>query len=161
MFNPHPALTGFPFVLLVILAVVEFFRLVLKRPGLDKTAEVLLLALAVTTPLTFFSGYLGASDSNRSYLVDPDIIERHRAVGRLLVISLVPTILTAYLRRSILNKEITEPRAITAFYLFFLTASLSLAVWTGYRGGDLVFEHGAGVQVAPPAALPLVPGSPK
>ena len=146
MFNPHPPLTGFPFVLLVLLAGVEFFRVGLRRPGLDRTAELLLVVLAIAAPLTFLTGYLAASQADQSFKIDPEVIERHRAIGRLLIISLVPMVLAAYLRRAAMLRTGRHSAVLNSIYLSLLFVSLALAILTGYRGGGLVFEYGAGVR---------------
>ncbi len=150
MFNPHPPLTGFPAVILVLLATVEFFRLARGRAGLDTTSDLLLLALVLITPLTFLSGYLGAAGADRTFSVPPAAIELHRSSGRLLVILLVPTAVSALLLRAAKKAGGTEPAGVRRLYLFLLILALASCLWTGYLGGELVFGHGAGVRAAPP-----------
>lgn len=157
MFNPHPPLTGFPLVLLVLLAVVEFFRCGFGRKDLDRPADLLLIALAVFTPLTFFSGYFAASDAEQTFVVAPEAIETHRAFGRLLVIFLVPTLLTAVLSRTALSSGNPAASKLNGAYLLFLSATIAVAVYTGYLGGSLVFDHGAGVRANPGSVAPIRP----
>ena len=151
MLNPHPALTGFPLVLLVLLVTVELLRASGRRSDLDRPAELLLLALVIFTPLTFLSGYLAAAGADRSVPVAPEFIESHRAAGRFLIIMLVPTVLLAYLCKAAQQNNGSRPPGLFRIYLICLFLSLAIAVRTGFLGGELVFEHAAGVRVPPTA----------
>ena len=143
--------------LLVLLAAVEILRCGFGRKDLDRPAYLLLLALAVFTPLTFLSGYFAASDAEQTFVVAPEVIETHRAFGRLLIIFLVPTFLTAALSRTALSSGNPAASKLNGVYLLFLTATLAIAAYTGYLGGSLVFEHGAGVRANPSSIGPVRP----
>ncbi len=134
--NPHPPLTGVPFALVLLLGVNELFY---KRSARRATRIFLLWCLLGGSIVTCLTGYWGADFAHD---LPPGLIGTHQAYAWLFLLSLCPLILFGlldHLRSG--NKVLT-----VAFYLCLATA-LGVVIKVGSLGGELVFEHGAGVSV--------------
>lgn len=144
-FNFHPPLSSVPIVLLVSVGLGELLRLF--RPEWIPSAAVrfnLVLATGAVI-LAFLSGYQGSEFANGTFKVSDEVIAVHHFWGRLLLFMVVPC----------LALEIIAARAQFAaqvfrgLYLLMLVGCIAIAVFTGWLGGQLVFEHGAGVVAVP------------
>lgn len=142
MINPHPPLTGFPIVIASLLLVLEAIGFLGVVKNHFVVRNFLLIALLITTPLTFFSGYFGAEVARTISNTNQDIIGYHQAYGRATLLALVPLLLfgaadfvTSY------NKSSVRVGFITFMCLFWLITG-----YTSYLGGELVFRYGAAVQ---------------
>ena len=145
MLNPHPPLTGFPWVILVLVIGAELGARLMKSAELQGFAVKLLVVLAIFSPVTYLSGYLGLKHADRGFSVPVDAIESHQLVAKLFLLSLFPTVVLSVVRTGGRSKN----RIIHFAYYAFLLCSFSLVIWTSKKGGDLVFEHGAGVKIQP------------
>lgn len=147
--NIHPPLSSFPFVLLTVTILFEIATL-LQNSGKIKAeirlivcARYLLCAATIGTVITFLSGYWGEDFANQTFTVAEDLIKTHHNYGRLLLFCMVGC-LAAKFAADFAKYHITLFRSV---YWFLLVFCFSLSVYTGYLGGELVFEHGAGVAV--------------
>jgi len=141
--NPHPPLAGFPFVMLCCVVFAELLAAFYRPKQCRKFAAVLLRALCVVAPLTYYAGYWGAEMANQTFSVSIDVIAAHQMKAKMLLLSLIPTLLLSILERQ--ASEADEPFRLRVLYYFFLLVSFALVILTSYEGGDLVFIHGAGV----------------
>ena len=139
MFNPHPPLSGFPFILLSVALASEILSFFWQQENCRKFALNCLWVACLVSPITYFSGYWGAEYANQSFSISEDVIANHQAWAKFYLISLVSTLLF-----SILSREY-KTRLLRALFLLCLALSFSLASFTALKGGRLVFEHGAGV----------------
>ena len=154
MFNPHPPLTGFPLVVLVLAAGAECIAATglpwLSASKMSITAEcrrfsaILVKLLCVLAPITYYSGYWGSSFANQSFKIAEETIAAHQALGKSLIISLIPLLLFL-----LLSEQTPERALLRVCYRVFLSISLLLVILTSRQGGNLVFEHGAGVYAVP------------
>ena len=142
--NPHPPLTGFPPVIAVLLLAYE--GLCYKFPSLDQRSFRLLLNLALTifTALTYFSGFFGRE------IASPDLLEgayvaTHEGYARMALILACLQLLLLALRELAPAGRRGIGRGL---YLINLVAVCGMLWYTATLGGELVFDHGMGVERA-------------
>ena len=142
----HPALSGFPPVILCLLIISELYSIRSKRPA-EPVQTFLLTVLAAVLPFTYFSGWWAADAASSVSKVPGEVIALHQLTAKAFAFSLVIPILSFALMRGSTD-EIVRAR-LKLLFRAGLALSLVLAVLTGYRGGQLVFGHGAGVHPKP------------
>jgi uncharacterized membrane protein len=141
--NLHPALASFPPVLILIAAALE----IADRRGRFRTTIRLHLVLAVIfVTATFFTGYGASETANQTFVVADSVIATHHSVGRLLLFLIFPCAALEV----VAHRAVHGRRLFFAAYALTLAACVLLVVYTGYLGGQLVFEHGAGVRATLP-----------
>lgn len=142
-YNLHPALSSFPLPLLTLLIIIEIFQVTTKSTSYEAANKLIAWAVLLAVLAAFFSGYQGADFANGAFKVADEVIAQHHLIGKLLLFSAVPTVLAALVR----SKAKFGREAFSWIYRILLVISFSLAATAGYLGGNLVFEHGAGVRV--------------
>lgn len=146
MISLHPPLSGLPFSFVLLLVGVECARL--RRELRDRLAPAvspLVIITVLSTICTFLSGYQASSTLNELAPVVEAELGTHHAVGRLLVINAI--IMATFFR---VSRTATHGRQfLRSLYFLTLALQLTLTVWVGYMGGELVFSRGLGVTVLP------------
>ena len=105
------------------------------------TISVVLVMAVLAVIATFFSGYQASDVADQTFLIDDAVIGYHHVWGRGLLFLVVPCVaLQLISERASYNRSIFR-----GAYLVTLLICLGLAGYTGFLGGKLVFEHGAGV----------------
>ena len=142
--NPHPPLSGFPLVILSLIFLTELLQL--YKPSDVRTLFVdgLLVALAIFSPLTYFSGYIGVEYISDLSNVGSEYIENHQLIAKLFLLTLIPLLLLRILSK----KESAKRELLKKCYFVFLIVSFALVCCASFKGGELVFKHGAGVQLS-------------
>ena len=145
MISLHPPLSGLPLAAALALFVCEVLSVFSKlrgRMGVYRPALVLCVVCAAA--LSFLSGYQASSELG---IISGEVereLARHHSLGRFYLISAL-ALGTFYLVRSRARHGKT---LLTALYYVALLSALLLTLWVGSLGGDLVFEHGLGVEEA-------------
>lgn len=153
MYNFHPPLSSLPFALLGVIGFLELANLLRRSDTLRAAITVNVVLAALGTVLAFFSGYQASELADQTFKIPDDAISLHHACGRALLFAVLPC---AAVR--IISERATHALGLfRALYYISLAISLSLVVYTGYLGGKLVFEHGAGVSAAIEHANPAGP----
>lgn len=142
-FNPHPPLTGFPFVILTLAVIFRLFELILRSERWSLLARSLLPFLVIFSIATYYSGYWGLTYANNSSAEFEKAVAAHQTNAKIYLFSLVPLILFSYLE----TVGGTKTRLWKGLSLLFLMVSWWLAISTSFRGGSLVFDLGAGVRI--------------
>lgn len=146
-YNLHPFLSSFPIVLFTILAFTELYRsLSLKffpkffNKEFFVRFSILIAWLGCTiSVLTLLSGYLAAENANLSFQINSDFIARHQSIAKLCLFLEIPLLVFLHLRE--------HNKLFKLLYQGILLIILALMLYTGYLGAELVFKHGAGVNV--------------
>ena len=147
-FNPHPALTGFPIAICFVITICEIFKHLFKKKELSIVCNYLTLFGLVIFPLTYYSGYEGATYLSKDF--NTELIDAHRDLAKFFLFTCIPYLVlrTAIaFEKSLLGmlsdyvKEVIET-ILTCFSI----AILGLVIYTSHLGGDLVFKHGAAVK---------------
>lgn len=137
----HPALASFPAVLLLVALGLEVASAI-RGTDVFRVAIRIQLSLAVVFVLAaFFSGYLANDLANQTFSVADSFISRHHLSGRLLAFLILPCAALEFIAR----RAVYARGGFRVAYLMLLLLCVGLAVYTGHLGGELVFEHGAGV----------------
>ena len=148
MVNPHPPLSSFPFVLIVLLLIIELLSL--NSADADRwngVTRFLVFALCAALPLTYFSGYFGADFAHRQFEVPDEAILKHQLWAKLSLLSGAVPVLLFFLADCSRSERPGLARRLRAvFRLSLLVLALFLAR-VSFLGGELVFSHGAGVEV--------------
>jgi uncharacterized membrane protein len=135
-----------------MLAFVEALRFCL--PASDRVEwarKFLVLSVVVATLAAFLSGYQASAPLAEAPSEIQEVLGRHHAVGRLMLInSLLLITFFAVGARAVHGKKIIE-----GMYKLMVVAQLAMALWVGSLGGTLVFDHGVGVRM-PRAEVPTV-----
>ncbi len=141
MFNPHPALSGLPLAFVGAAFVLEILLLRAERPPLRFAATIIVIFALLSIVATYLSGYLTEASVNQAFTVKPEAIEAHHNLGTWLLLSAVPWGIFYFVAQFA-----THARSLwRALYRILLMILLVLVLMTGFKGGQLVFEHGAGV----------------
>ncbi|MCB0311401.1 MAG: hypothetical protein KDD42_09205 [Bdellovibrionales bacterium] len=139
--NLHPALVSLPVALFPLVLMLELWKSLWYRKELQFAIYVNVSAAIIGVLLAFFSGYQASELANQSFIVPDQAIERHHRVSQILLFLSLPCGVLCVL------SEVAQyaRRAFRYLYLLILVSCSALVVYTGYLGGQLVFQHGAGV----------------
>ena len=144
MLNPHPPLSGVPSTLLCLIVGAELLSYFWKQDSCRSFARTLLYVLCVAAPITYYSGYFGSDFASQSFSVPEDAISEHQAYAQFFLISLVPCLVLQLAAR---DAEDSLKKYLRGLYLALLVLSFSIGMLVSFKGGELVFRHGAGVQL--------------
>lgn len=146
--NPHPPLSSLPFPLALLLTAIEL--LIICGYNLEQTKKIILLALALSLPLTYFSGYWGSDFANLSFTVPESEILKHQGYAKFALFLFFPLLLIPLLIAVSESSATARVRyTLKLLYRALLLAFTSCLLYTSFLGGELVFSHGAGVRVSP------------
>lgn len=139
----HPPLSGMPLAFIAMLSCVELMRTrVAWRSSLRLTRNVALVAVVVSTGVSFLSGYQASSPLGDLSTDIEAALGTHHAYGRLLLINALLMGTFAWLEA----RAARGRGVLFCLYLTTLLAQLGLTLLVGYLGGSLVFTHGLGVK---------------
>ena len=156
MLNLHPPVSAFPFALLVVAGLLELVRIFLRRDWVEHGITVCVAGAVCSAIAAFLTGYSAAERADGTFSIPDEVIAQHHNAGRLLLFAVIPC---ALLRGATIFA--THGRiGFSLAYRALLTVCIGLVVYTGYLGGKLVFEHGAGV-TAPIPTQNRAPPPPK
>jgi uncharacterized membrane protein len=137
----HPAVVHFAISLPIILLLIEFINLIMKRRALSVTTITLIILIG----LIFFAAFLtGRADAKETFaLLNPDVqaeLKFHKLLGIYLVYSTVAVLIFKII--SMIAKKIW----FKILYFVILIAFIGLTLFQGKEGGELVYEHGVNVK---------------
>ena len=140
-----PFFTHFPIVLTIVIAVVELCTA--DDGGLSRSFLKSIVTLHCLLGLfligAFFSGLSASDVSDKTFVVPDAAIALHYQLGRI----------TFFLGIAFAGSGVFFYEALHADFLLKCTYRITLAALivlggiTGYFGGDLVFKHGAGIEL--------------
>lgn len=151
--NPHPPFTGFPISICFLICVAEITKHLFKKDEMNTVCNFLTLLSLGLFPLTYYSGYWGVEYVDKGF--DQNLIASHQALAKFFLFTCIPyCVLRSMLafEKYLLGMITNSVKEIIGTSLTCLSlAILALVMYTSYLGGNLVFQHGAGV------AKPLIP----
>lgn len=139
----HPPSSGAPLAFVISLVVVELRVLFPRFKSSCATIRMFLVcACLISVMLAFISGYQASSLSGSLPEVTEQVLAKHHAIGRFLLINsgMLATFFT--LSRYASNGA----RVLMVLYYLVLCIQVALTCIVGDLGGDLVFDYGVGVQ---------------
>ncbi len=141
MYNPHPPLSGFPFTLTTIAVVITIIAPFTNNSiSLRNFGGKIFLLACIITPITYFSGYWGLDHAEKSFKISAELIEEHQNVAQLSLFFYIITLLFYFL-----SMALPEKKLISTLYTLLLLLTFGCTALTSFKGGELVFTHGAGV----------------
>ncbi|SRX54823.1 DUF2231 domain-containing protein [Aequorivita sp. CIP111184] len=140
----HAMVIHFPIALILVGFLSEIIALISKKPFFKNAAFYLLLLGAVGAIVAYISGSYAGSGMTDGILQEP--MELHEEAA---VITLWLAIITALFRVAIyyFKYESIWTKWVGIFLFAALVGSVAR---TGYLGGQLVFQHGAGIELTLP-----------
>lgn len=138
----HPMVVHFPIALLLVALLFDVAALFFPRAELARASLYVSAIAAVGAIAAYFTGE--AAEEHVEHLPGIEtLLERHEDLGKLLMVAAIAVLvirLAFFWRRW---HETVAGRAVLAFF----GAVLAIIVGaTGYAGGQLVYEYGAGVR---------------
>ena len=141
----HPIIVHFPIALLSVAVFFDWLGIITGREGFRRTALHLLVVGILAGGTALLSGVL-SEEAVEAAGVPEGAIEEHEEFA---FFSMYAFGAVALLRWFFRNRwDETWRRAV---YAVACVAALVLLGIAGYHGGDLVYEHGAGVKAVKPA----------
>jgi uncharacterized membrane protein len=138
----HPPISGSPLAFLCLLVTLELLQLSSRGQSLRSFKGVAVISVLLACVASFLSGYQAVSDLGEIPELTDSLISKHHGFGKILLINAV-VLATSYWTARVA----THGKRFFGFIYYALLASqVVLTVWTGYLGGDLVFDHGLGVR---------------
>ncbi|MGA1196870.1 MAG: DUF2231 domain-containing protein [Candidatus Latescibacterota bacterium] len=143
MADYHPLIVHFPIALLITGSLAEFFALIFKRDDLRHFAFwALVLGLTGT-----IAAYISGSIAEEAVEHIPSLHNSLEAHEEIATIALCTWIGLVGLRILLTLRNWLDS-SIFRVYLALLMAGTILIGITGYRGGQLVYQHGAGFHLS-------------
>jgi uncharacterized membrane protein len=140
----HAMLIHFPIALLIVGFLFEALSLIWKKDYLKQGAFYLLILGALGTLVSYLSGNAAGEGIEEGPLKNP--LELHEQAAS---ISLWLSLATAALYSIIIIAKFRKSWLKVISVVLFATVIGSIAR-TGYLGGQLVYKHGAGIQLGLP-----------
>lgn len=140
----HAMVVHFPIALLLAGFLSELISLIFKKPFFQQAGFYLLILGTIGTIASYFAGNAAGEGIEEGPL--EKVMELHEQAG---TIALWLTVITAivYLLIYFFKYKKSWARIVS---IFLFAGVISAIARTGYLGGQLVYKHGAGVQLALP-----------
>jgi len=135
----HPMIVHFPIALLITSVLFDAASRLLRRDSLRDGALWLLLLGLISGMAATVAGFWAEETTERAGIAET-LMEMHEslAIATLAIFSLL------FIWRLFLRNQFT--RQTLAIYLMVATVGVGTLSATGYYGGDLVYDQGAGVK---------------
>jgi uncharacterized membrane protein len=140
----HALVIHFPIALLMAGFLSELIALFSKKQFFKNAALYLLLLGALGAIVAYVSGSYAGDGMTDGLLQEP--MELHEDAA---LVTLLLAIITALLRSAMYYFDYQKAWAQWVSFLLF-AALVGFVARTGYLGGQLVFKHGAGIELALP-----------
>jgi uncharacterized membrane protein len=145
MIDLHPPISGLPLASVLLLLASEALALVPRFRGSQEIVRITaVVCCVVSVAAAFLSGYQASSQAGALVRTAEDAMSQHHSLGRLLLINSLLLATFFLLRRYAVRGK----RILTALYYVTFFIQVTLTVWVGYLGGQLVFSHGVNVRVS-------------
>lgn len=144
----HPILVHFPIALLFVSVLFDLLGTALSRDSFREGA-LWLLGLGLTGGITAAVAGVMAEDAAEKAGIAESLIETHETLAQATLVIMAVLLLSRLVLR---NRFSTRTFAA---YLAVAALGLLALIATGHTGGDLVYQHGAGVTAIPHAPHPI------
>ncbi len=143
----HPMVVHFPVALILVALLFDVVSLFTQRELFGKMALYLLVLGTLGLIAAFLTGDLAEEGVEKTRALH-QVLETHEEAGELtmwfMIVVVAARLAMVYFRRS---QGVFQWAALAAMIIGAL-----LVIRTAYYGGELVYKHGAGVQIAAPTA---------
>ncbi len=131
----HPKLVHFPIALFITALVLDILGRALRRENLHDAAVVIYITATLFTPIVVCSGLW---EQQRLHLYHPVLTQHKLFAFMTLGVSWVSLPMLWFMKKK-------SVKVFRTGFTFFLLCMALLVTATGYWGGKMVFEYGAGV----------------
>lgn len=153
MSNFHPLIVHFPIALFITGFAVDGLGWLLRRENLKRVGLVLILLGALAAVPTVATGLAVEETVEKQLEGRPGAeaaLEAHESLAIYTAIVLLGVaVLRLVLGTGWLERQRVWMHGLLVAYLVVGTLGLGLLTLTGYRGGELVYRYGAGVEAPP------------
>ncbi len=137
----HPMLVHFPIALLAVALLFDVAALFFPKAELVRASLYVSALGALGAVGAYFTGEAAEESAERLPGIEA-LLERHEDLGKLLMGGAIAVLV---IRLAFFWRRWHEPIAGRAVLAFLGAVLVGLVAATGYAGGQLVYEHGAGV----------------
>lgn len=137
----HPMIVHFPIALLIVAFAFDLAGLIARRTSLTQAALYCQVLGALGAVAAYLTGER-AEEAVEHLASAHTVLERHEDLGRLLMYA---AIAVAVIRIGLVWKRKADSQGAKALLAAFSLGLVFLVGATGFFGGQLVYNHGAGV----------------
>lgn len=137
----HPMVVHFPIALLIVAFVFDLAGLLARRTSLTQAALYCQVFGALGAVAAYLTGER-AEEAVERLASAHTVLERHEDLGKLLMYA---AIAVALIRLGLVWKGKADSQGVKALLTAFSLGLVFLVGATGFFGGQLVYDHGAGV----------------
>jgi len=136
----HPPLVHFAIVLPVIILILEFSNLFMKRRAVSVVSLSFLTLLILILVGAYFTGKADGSEAFDAMTGDAkEVLKEHKLLGTYLAYGSVLLLVLKFL-------NLTKNATLKVLYMLVLTGFVLATLHQGKEGGELVFKHGTNVE---------------
>lgn len=136
----HPPLVHFAIVLPVVILLLEFVNLFMKKRAVSVVSLSFLTLLVVVLFGAFFTGKADGSEAFDALSGDAkELLKEHKLLGTYLVYGSIVLLLLKFL-------NLTKVGALRVLYMLALAGFVFFTLHQGKEGGELVYKHGTNVE---------------
>jgi uncharacterized membrane protein len=136
----HPPLVHFAIVLPVIILILEFSNLFMKRRAVSVVSLSFLTLLIVVLAGAFFTGKADGSEAFDAMNSDAkEVLKEHKLLGTYLFYGSILLLVLKFL-------NLTKNATLKVLYMLVLAGFVFATLHQGKEGGELVFEFGTNVE---------------
>jgi len=138
----HPAVVHFAISLPIILLLIEFINLIMKRKALSVTTVTIIVLIGLIFLTAFFTGRADAKEAFSLLNSDAQAeLKFHKLFGIYLVYMTIVVLIFKIVSMSV------KKTWATIVYFLILIIFIGLTFFQGKEGGELVYEHGVNVKI--------------
>jgi uncharacterized membrane protein len=135
----HPPLVHFAIVLPVVILLLEFANLFMRKRAISVVSLSLLTLLVIVLFGAFFTGKVDGSEAFSAMSADAKgVLKEHKLLGTYLAYGSLFLVLLKFL-------NLTKNATLKVLYMLVLVGFVLVTLHQGKEGGELVFEHGTNV----------------
>ncbi len=136
----HPPLVHFAIVLPVVILLLEFVNLFMKKRAVTVISLSLLILWVIVLFGAFFTGKVDGSEAFDAMSPDArELLKEHKLFGTYLALGSLILIVLKFL-------NLTKNATLKVLYMLVLAGFVFATLHQGKEGGELVFEHGTNVE---------------
>ncbi|HIP59847.1 MAG TPA: hypothetical protein EYH01_05400 [Campylobacterales bacterium] len=136
----HPPLVHFAIVLPVVILLLEFVNLFMRKRAVSVVSLSLLTLLVIVLFGAFFTGKVDGSEAFDAMTGDArEILKEHKLLGTYLAYASLVLLFLKFL-------NVTKSGTLKVLYMLALIGFVFATLHQGKEGGELVFKHGTNVE---------------
>ncbi len=136
----HPPLVHFAIVLPVVILLLEFVNLFMRKRAVSVVSLSLLTLLVIVLFGAFFTGKVDGTEAWSAMSSDAkEVLKEHKLLGTYLAYASLVVLFLKFL-------NVTKSGTLKVLYMLVLIGFVFATLHQGKEGGELVFKHGTNVE---------------